>query len=137
MATGISPELKDKLWAGVQELMMGKEVYEKTLQDLETKNNEPTPQAKNAAFQDELTKTHTVYKQTIQRSIDNIKAQYTIGQELKGLFEQANDLQEFGRSLNDLQTRLIPLLEQHKKNAPEIASLENHLVELMSSTVAA
>ena len=137
MATGIPSDIKDALWDGVQQLMMGKEVYDKTLQNLEAKKGESTPQAKNASFQDELKKTHDVYKQTIRRSIENIKAQYAIGQELKGLFERAKDLQELGHSLTDFQIRLNPLLQQHKENASEITSLENRIVELINSTIAA
>ncbi|HEY5235049.1 MAG TPA: hypothetical protein VIJ14_02625 [Rhabdochlamydiaceae bacterium] len=134
MTTAVSSDIdtiKDALWQGVQQLTKGEEIYQKTLCNLEAKRNEQAPHSKNPAFQEELNKTHAVYQKWIEASILNTKAQSAIEQELKALFERKLDLFALHNSLVEIQSRLNPLLLQHKGNEAEIKKLEDRIVELM------
>jgi hypothetical protein len=134
MVTGVSSDLdtiKDALWQGVQQLTKGDEIYQKTLQNLEAKKNEQAPQSKNPALQEELNKTHAVYQKWIEASILNTTAQRDIERELKALFERDFDPMACFNSLSEIQSRLNPLLLQHKENETQIKKLEDRIVELM------
>ena len=135
MVTGVSSDLdsmKDALYQGAAQLTKGKGIYEETLRILETKKNEPVPQAKNPTLQEELNKTHAVYKNWTEASIINTKAQLDIEQELKALFEREIDLFTFSNSLTEIRSRLNPLLEEHRKNDAEIKKLEDRISVLIS-----
>jgi hypothetical protein len=123
--------IKDVLWQGVQQLTQGEETYQNTLRSLEAKKSEQPPHSKNPAFQEELNKTHAVYQQWIEASILNTKAQSAIEKELKALFERELDLFSLHHSLLEIQSRLNPLLLQHKTNDAEVKRLEDRIVELM------
>lgn len=133
MATGVSSEdaIRDLLWQGVQQLAMSEDVYKNALNSLEAKKNELVPSSKNPLSQEELNKIFATYQRVIQESIENIKAQYMIGVELKMLFERPIDLLTISDSLTDIQNRLNPLLSQHKVNEAEIKSLEDRIIELI------
>jgi len=136
MATGVSTEdsIRDMLWQGVQQLAMSEDTYKKALTSLEAQKSKLAPSSNNPSFQQELNKTHDTYQRVIQVSIDNIKAQYMIGVELKMLFERQIDLSTIGDSLTDIQNRLTPLLSQHKVNEAEIKRLEGRIVELINKS---
>lgn len=133
MATGVSDlnAIRDALWQGAAQLSMSDTVYQNALSTLEAKKGEPVPSSNNPLIHDELNKAHAAYQRVIQESIENIKAQYMIGLELKMLFSRQIDLLTLSNSLTDIQNRLNPLLAQHKINEAEIQRLETRIVELM------
>lgn len=136
MTSGVSSDmatLKEALWQGVQGLTKGEEIYQKTLQNLEVKKNEQAPQSKNPAFQEELNKSHAVYQNWIKASILNTEAQRDIERELKALFERELDLFKLHNSLTEIQSRLNPLLLQHKEIETQIKKLEDRIAELIDS----
>jgi hypothetical protein len=138
MTTGVSSDtatFKALLWQRVQQLTKGEEVYKQTLQNLEAKKNEQAPQSKNPAFQEELNKTHAVYQKWIEASILNTKAQRAIEQGLKALFERELDLFTLHTSLTEIQSRLTPLLLQHKEYETQIKKLEARIVELTNNPI--
>ncbi len=137
MTSSVSSDMdtiKDALWQGVQQLTKGEEIYQKTLQNLEAKKTEQPPQSNNPAFQVELNKTHAAYQKCIEASIINTKAQSAIEQALKALFERELDLFKLNTSLIAIQSRLDPLLSEHKTNEAEIKKLENRIVELTNTS---
>lgn len=134
MTTRISSRaVIELLWPGVQGLSISDDVYNNAMGYLEAKKSESTPQSKNPSLQAKLNITHATYQRAIPLMIDNIKAQYMIGLEVKMLFQRRIDLQTTSDSLMDIQNRLNPLRSQFKLYATIIQRFENRIVELLNT----
>ena len=106
-----------------------------TQNNLKTKLSESTPKASNPICQNELEKIHSIYKKVIEASLPNIQNQIdtitVLGQVMQ---TSATEKQgDFSGTLADLNRQFDALQATHKVYEKQITTLENRIVELIST----
>ena len=134
MATGLSSDLdsfREVLWQEVQALDASNDDHLQTLRILGTKRGERAPRSSNPLLQAELDKTHTVYQQWIQVSIENIQAQIELEKGMQTLYRGKIDLSTLPEACAAIEQRLMPLIQQQKLYEFQIKKFEDRIAELI------
>jgi len=134
MATGLSSDLdsfREVLWREVQALDASNDAHLQSLRILETKRGERAPRSSNPLLQAELDKTHTVYQEWIQVSIENIQAQIELEKEMQTLYRGKIDLATLPEACAAIEQRLRPLLQLQKCYETQIKKFEDRIFALI------